>query len=386
MEITTTELLKYINNISAYLQKQGKPVLFYEIESKFLNNLELPEHFEYFNYDIETLIFKGRLGDLELKKKFLISTKTLYPIFYDILSYLIKVSKGEWYFNNQEIKEKLINYLFSEYSELSNFDIDLKSKVIRYLEKSKDFLRIMKDTYNFSIINYKIAPERLLPVIASLIRKLEKTDIPSLINNLKIEYGISLDEMDIDSFNIEKFLKENNHRFKVVQNNYITLTEDIEFFKEYFYNINNILTIEELISIYSNRTSSEGIFALIFTGKKFPIKKMDEYIKLRPIIGIDLTHSVAQVFNEELKTEDYEIIENLYAILSDIDVDVADWLRENTKVSFYEEEVEGLKIILPRIIQSFSPILNLKYNPGNLFRYTIQEKLNKYRSNNLINY
>jgi hypothetical protein len=57
-----------------------------------------------------------------------------------------------------------------------------------------------------------------------------------------------------------------------------------------------------------------------------------------------------------------------------------EWAKENLAVSFVIEDYDYLKLNFDKLMQEYSPVLNLDKNPGNLFRGIIEEKIREYES------
>jgi hypothetical protein len=130
------------------------------------------------------------------------------------------------------------------------------------------------------------------------------------------------------------------------------------------------------------RTTS-GIISIKYSGLDFPLKEASEYVNLRNIIFISKTYNVLTDFKKLFDFENINDSKFLLILSSIIGEDnLREWIEENIKISFYEEYFEPtdneLGDLEKRIIEDISPLLNLDGNPGNLFRITLEDKLNAY--------
>ncbi len=136
--------------------------------------------------------------------------------------------------------------------------------------------------------------------------------------------------------------------------------------------------------------------------KNFLIEEAKEYIATRPIIYIGLTSQISKFFifdrnkfsfhsdtilvdfinkSDKSKKESIMELEELYRYLLSILgswENVKNWLKENVVFSIYEEAVKGLEPVYQKLIEKYSPIFNVNNNPGNLFAYTLEQKVQEF--------
>lgn len=192
-------------------------------------------------------------------------------------------------------------------------------------------------------------------------------DVPKPIS---MDYVISQIEKSSDIYSYDKetekvFLKTDLERIKKILQS----------------NSHEFLKFNDFVQ--SSGTRSSGILSFTYTGPNFPLIEAGEYVKLRNIIFISKAYSLATDFKKLFdfnKITDSKILSILSAIIGEENLEK--WITENIKISFYEEYFEPtdkeLIDLEKRIIEDISPLLNLEGNPGNLFRITLEDKLNAY--------
>lgn len=193
---------------------------------------------------------------------------------------------------------------------------------------------------------------------------------------------------------LKKHILENSEIF-IIENNKVSVVDDKKFFNYYFNNLlidiktfdnilhyltvdlgkeENLSQMQEAIFL-PYRLGWQVIVSVKFVGDDFPLEESKEYINLRKIIYINpepdiFIQNIQRPFQWFLP----EFYENLNALIPD----------EKEFKKFIEENLAFSVIILPTkmynstfdfLIKEFSPILNLKDNPGNLFYYTISKKV-----------
>lgn len=390
MLVSHSELVSIIQEIKNFLYEVQKPVPFYLVENKFLNNKELPEDFDYFLFNIENLIFfqikwnkEKKEYEIINKKKFLIAQDLLQKLFAEFLDFelsnkhIINIS----YTNHGNIT-KIVDYLknhklFRDY-DLIDFQINIFKPFVRFLNSSKNyFYKIEKGKIaNESLILISNSIHRLLPEIIHQIRKNQKINFDELY--LIVDKLYNLQEKNIQKDELKNQLLKLKGRFIFDENNNIQLTDDIEYLNNYFqsnflewgYDIKIDETYLEMDLYILRLTSySRGLFAVVFFGENFPLLEASEYIKTRPIIYIGNADGNS-INLRELTTY-------LKPLISDNE-SINNWLIHNTKISLYEENIS--ETLYKNILMKFSPVFNIKDNPGNLFSYTLEEKLKEYNN------
>ncbi len=127
-----------------------------------------------------------------------------------------------------------------------------------------------------------------------------------------------------------------------------------------------------------------AIIAFYFIGEDFPIKDAESFVKLKKVLNLSLyswNHSglLDLYLNPEKKVSDFW--QNIKMILPK-DTDIKTWVASNIAISRVDGDRLPFKLeqIYPEMILYYSPILNLDDNPGNLFKMSIQEKIEQYKS------
>lgn len=119
-----------------------------------------------------------------------------------------------------------------------------------------------------------------------------------------------------------------------------------------------------------------SILSLKFTGDEFLYEPAIEYVKLRKIISL-IKIEDDKNYKGEAKTyleliKDSELFNFLKKILKN-DEEVMQWIKENTVAGEYSDTKNHIREIYPKLIEKFSPVFNLKNNPGNLFSFSLNE-------------
>lgn len=229
----------------------------------------------------------------------------------------------------------------------------------------------------FSLKSQLPSPQKLLrDRIKSIL-----SDQPLILEELRFEINSSEDipgiEKPVSAALIKNVLEMNIDLFFFDENNDIVrlLTDDefLEYVKE---RLKNDTT---LISKLPESFNEDGIVALLFIGNQFSLEEAKEYVNVRPIIfvtNVDNDVEIKKLLSiDDMKIDDPE--ESDLRFLKTIipkDVDSFDWMKNNLAVSFVKCSKERLKIILPKLIKSISPIFNFTHNPQNLFESIIKAK------------
>lgn len=128
-----------------------------------------------------------------------------------------------------------------------------------------------------------------------------------------------------------------------------------------------------------------AIFAFYFIGEHFPLPEAETFVKLSQIIYLKkfswYDHSDISGF-EDIVVKKFELWTLLTALIKNND-DPVKWFKENITISYIRPEnlPYTLDQIYQKLISHYSPIFNIDENPGNLFRITLQEKLEKQQLN-----
>lgn len=132
-----------------------------------------------------------------------------------------------------------------------------------------------------------------------------------------------------------------------------------------------------------NSMTSPAIVAIHFVGDEFPLVEAVEYVKIRPIIYLDYFASIKEgieKFSDFTNKVNSEFLTILSSILPE-DVDLKKWLENFISITIYYKNYDDYAFsLIPELINSFSPVLNLNNNPGNLFRITLEDKIAEYKN------
>ncbi|MCX8057590.1 MAG: hypothetical protein N3F03_08285 [Ignavibacteria bacterium] len=388
MVVSELNLKQKINDVKNYLDKEGKPVKLKKISHLFFEKEELPIQFDYQDYGIELLNFYeiirkptySKINLEHIKESYLISQDVFKKAIVDIFN-CVFLTRKVYVFSYSDktldfIQKQFKNLFFSKEPRMLELcDIDFLNKVFRILVTENHFIidKVRKSNeLHFCLYKEDYKSYIIAKHIASLVRNSNKLHLDNIPLLLKLHFGLEIDDLSL----IKNALIENSERFHIDENNYISLTDDIEFLKKYFRE--NLTPWDEALKLYYDA----GIYAVIFTGKEFPLKEASEYVQTRPYIYIghtsgSLSDEIYEPFLMDLGKCN-ELLKYLKAILTEEqktkEIEVLSWLKENTKISFYEEKTMIDYQVYLNLINEFSPIFNVFKNPGNLFSYTLEKK------------
>ena len=132
------------------------------------------------------------------------------------------------------------------------------------------------------------------------------------------------------------------------------------FSRDYYMNSSNAFIYDKPRLVKSLKGFT-GILAIIYIEEAFPFEPAVEYVNTRPCIFlckvINGSYNMSELFKyiSLVQTNDIEL-----------------WLTENCSFCLYDMERDVLRLKWRSILQEFSPIFNIKNNPGNLFQYTLE--------------
>jgi hypothetical protein len=308
------------------------------------------------------------------------------------------------------VGESLINYYGFEAPVEQKFVYDLcdagfgkkRTNLINYIEKNKTKFYISQNSVFQKVDERRIgltewiekgktptAKKIIKNAVISVLREpssppLTLDQLTHRINRKDIKAGIP---KPFDKQIIQEIISADKDRFHVDNNSgIIKLSDDLEYIAKYF------KENQQLLQNFDGEKESEGIIAIIYIGKDFPLQEAKEYVYTRPIIYLYVTGNLAlESFGDDINIsleEDFSFTERLIfntefgdylrAIIPS-NLAVKEWLQANVSVSFYEESYDELRLMLPKLLEKFSPVLNVDQNPGNLFQYTLNNKLELYK-------
>ncbi len=317
--------------------------------------------------DFSQLIFCTKEFFIELATDLIVNILESYPDKY------ITIMRLE-----QRLRINLQIYLGLTNRKLVQFPHDLVKTLIenspsKFRLKSKSSLDDIQD-YEVSLGSAPTESSRpilFLNHLISLYRKSENKDIKKLLLKLNLngtDYGI-IKPYTIAT--ITKLSAEFPEMFKIdgLQITMSPLISRIDSSIKNRYNIDSFPFKNERLS---------GLLIFSFVGNHFPIKEAEEYVTLRKYVRFAMISNLRTDYANIINSEKSWFFNVLKAFLGDIDI--LEWANENLAVSFVIEDYDYLKLNFDKLMQEYSPVLNLEKNPGNLFRGIIEEKIREYES------
>ncbi|MCA0387098.1 MAG: hypothetical protein LCH52_01245 [Bacteroidetes bacterium] len=141
----------------------------------------------------------------------------------------------------------------------------------------------------------------------------------------------------------------------------------------------NIISFEKTpIKKFKKHFDVPGLIIVSFTGQTFPIAEANDYINLRPAIYFHVVNNLNREYDDILYKKESQFNKIFRSILNNDDI--RDWMEVNLSISFVLEDYDYLKQNFDKLMQEYSPVLNLEKNPGNLFRTIIEEKIREHES------
>ncbi len=376
---------KTLLELLLFLYEQGRPIGVNEIENKFnisfneikeLNeyknlleeivytdflDLIYADHLERFLIDEIGIILEDENKEISLKELRDIITRSFYHVFWDN-RFTTSHINFESLHNGDDFLLKIIkknDHLFYIKDEDSFSDYFIKIGNKKWIEeKIFEAEKILRNEIVFSIF------KPLNKISFTLSKLTQRTNRSVNFLGLPKPYGEEL---------IEKIIKDNPDRFI-----YNEETKTVELVDDLIYLENSFNKNKQLLKDFNSKSEDSGFLAFSFIGKSFPLNEAKDYISTRPIIYITTIENLSEEFQNLIENKESELIEILSAILPE-DTKILEWINQNLAVSFVEFDEDYMNLIRNQVIEKFSPIFNLNDNPGNLFQYTLKNKLEEYR-------
>lgn len=196
--------------------------------------------------------------------------------------------------------------------------------------------------------------------------RLGKEDILDFVNNT--EYYFKDYQKPLAMADLNAIQKSNNNWFDDYEN--YLIFKDLEPIKEKLRNNFGKLFLPN---------QGTALFAFYFIGDNFPLPEAESFVKLSRIVYMrkySWTHySQISDFSDAI-IKKFELWSLLTSLIPD-NRELTKWYNKNIVLSYAlaESLPYTLDQIYPKLISYYSPIFNIEDNPGNLFRLTIQEKL-----------
>lgn len=383
--------------IMALFERENRPLLISEIKSK----LKLPDNekidTELSRNEVIEIIARDRgpglltkLGSFYFSKnllekywlneiKFLLYQQKMEADIYSIESHL----KSQLQIHFGLINPAGKNFSFNTdggLNETNLIDFLLKNEEIFYIRYAKS---IKETVVGLKIWQNETNEDDLIKIRSSIISVLRNSDDRTLgIDD--IVFGVN--RFDVDTLIkkpykielIKKIILSDKRRFQynseskeTAVNEKPILTDDLLYLDYYFKEKRTLLKNYNYDDIYT------GIAAFIFIGNNFPFVEATEYVKTRPIIYLEQIEDpllISDNIEEWLPDELVEYLETLFNNSEEL----YNWCSENLAVSIYFEHFDEVKLLYPKVIEHFSPVFNIMNNPGNLFQYTLEAKLEEY--------
>lgn len=391
-DFLSDDQLKKKFNVSSYaIKKELGFIDFYETtnyEDVFSQNLVLMFNFrpqERF-YDQQSPDFSpewvsGMLGDPNYSQIFLISASNYKKLISGMLEIYL-MSNG-----NESIFDIAENYINDTLIQILALDDATKEHEVKIVD-SYSLEAVIKFSSDFQIIiDNKFAPiSKSKVILSSGLRLINNqinlhTSLVKAFNGLKTK-SLSLDKLclvltmdknfsaipkPVRAHELEPLLNE-FPRFEVIES-MVTMLSVAELLSkltsDQFYDINNI----------PNFALGEGLLIVKFIGENFPLEQASEYVELRSIVYMTIESDFSAEKLLDVRKNYPELSEVLWALIKD--TEIQSWINENLRFGFIHDDLESLKLIFDSLIRDFSPIFNIKKNPGNLFRQIIIELRNK---------
>jgi len=206
------------------------------------------------------------------------------------------------------------------------------------------------------------------------------------IKNLTFLLNVTITESGIPKPFNEEFVKKvllKNEDMFITEDEYetIKIKDRVKYYSE-------ILLQNQVLLTNFDLDKKSGFIAFFYVGEQSLLEEFDEYIKTRSILflaTIENSKIILKLINDgsldKKESNDSEFIKYLLAILPS-DVNMKNWLLQNISVSFCESSLEDQSLYTQPLIKELSPIFNVKNNPGNLFQFTLEDKLEEYSEKN----
>lgn len=275
------------------------------------------------------------------------------------------------------LKNDLATYLGLESFWIEFFDsTDLKYILDKYDDR---FVITSKSQFEDSgshIIGLKIKEQKLfkdeifLYKLLQIFRKDENITIDKLLlklNLLKFESGYA------KPFSVETIKTVSNRLggyLQIFGNRILVTSLSVR--------IHNAKNTRATVENFDSEKEIPGLILFYFTGSQFLFQEMTEYVSLRNLIYMQPTKNLRIDSSKIFVSEDSELKIILQSKIKE--TELANWINENLAVSFVIEDYDYLKLSFDKLMQEYSPVLNLDKNPGNLFRGIIEEKIREYES------
>ena len=295
----------------------------------------------------------------------------------------------------EELGQQVVNYYGLSDPLGKSFQItsdaglgkEQNARLLKFFDKHKDKFYVrqgkkgLRDAYIVGLVEWKdkvlendrkIIRNAMIKVLRDTKGKsLSLKDLTFAVNRIKLE---TLTPKPFNEELIKQIVIQNSGRLVYdISKDAITLSDDLEYITNYF------KENRQHFNEFNFPQNTSGFLAWVFIGNDFPMKEAIEYVKTRPIIFID------EILDRTSKNilVNYKLIEYLKAVMdTSDDEEIKTWLSENVILSYYEEGIDQVKLLSPKIIEKFSPIFNTNKNPGNLFQYTLESKLEEYYEKN----
>lgn len=343
-----------------------------------------PKFGDPYSSDFDPEYLMGIYGDPKYKKAYFITAIKYFDLVEGLIEiYLEKNGNGiKLSTLLDDIKDTMVKYLGIE--ELKeNYDVELINETLLegVLQISDKFCVSQKSKFNsfleseISLIGNNSTSETDLKLYISVLDILNKK-MNKEINLSRLALELSMDEK---SYGIPKPIRPNELQQILEKLPRISLdTQKVRLIK-----IEETLVKSDYMSIsvlqeFESKPTGPGFFIFKYDGDRFPINAAIEYVNLRPVIYIMTISNVDTEIWSKITSDQFEMSKNLSVFLKENEL--INWLTQNTKVSFVQEAPDYINVSFDKLMQEYSPVLNLDKNPGNLFRGIIEEKIREYES------
>jgi len=388
------------NKILDFLKKENRPIHQSELLRKF--GVKSVEEIDWgvgneAKEEVEIRIWVREFNNRLRKELYYFHPDLLKEFWLNEILYLLRAKNDQIEIDDilKELRKQFVNYYNLSDPLGESFEITsdaglgggYNKKLFDFIDQHSDiFYRRIGEEYNRKqwFIGLNVWKDKVLEIDRKIIRNavikvlrdmkgqsLSLKDLTFAVNRIKLN---TLTPKPFNEELIKQIVIQNSGRLVYdISKDAITLSDDLEYITNYF------KENRQHFNEFNFPQNTSGFLAWVFIGNDFPMKEAIEYVKTRPIIFID------EILDRTSKNilVNYKLIEYLKAVMdTSDDEEIKTWLSENVILSYYEEGIDQVKLLSPKIIEKFSPIFNTNKNPGNLFQYTLESKLEEYYEEN----
>ena len=273
-----------------YLGNKNNEIITFEKDNKYIiilmNNNNIKYILDFYSYDVykkEKNILLNYNFDNYIKDKTVFIYDKISPIFSknDVIGYCYKYTSDIDYssiinYYDYLSEENFINSinLYFNYQRIYNklYLKDKKLSIEKYYLINKDYLKEIKNVYNFNIINKILIENNIIEnddnyikKLLSIVKKLSNEDLHKIRKNNKVNIKFSI-EPNITTFNYfnktKKYVMLYNN-FELIQDNIVQKINIIKGNKNNDYILESIITEGKIILNYNNNLNKDVYVSVI---------------------------------------------------------------------------------------------------------------------------